>query len=85
MTAGTMAAWDDVSSMYAISEQAATPWARDRGLPAHELDDLIQEGVLWLLERPNTTWVREWTGVPLTPLQETIKDIQEHFDRQFRP
>lgn len=79
-----MAAWDDVSSMYAIAEKAATPWAAQRGLQAHELDDLIQEGVLWLLERPAQVWVREFTGEPVNSLEATLTDIHEHFDRQYR-
>lgn len=73
-------------SYYQIAEAAAGEYAKTHGLQGHVVDDLVQEGVLWLLERPALVWVREWSGDTLTPLQETIRDLHEHYDRsgQFR-
>lgn len=66
-------------SYYQIAESAAMPYAKAHGLQGHVLDDLVQEGVLWLLERPALVWVREASGELATPLHETIEAIQAHY------
>lgn len=72
--------WGEVQSYYQIAETAAKEYTQLHDLPAHKADDLVQEGVAWLLERPSLLWARAFSGEPETPLTDTIAQMVGHFD-----
>lgn len=82
MTAAEDEFWGDVVALYELAGKAADAFLAGAGvIGGAERQDVIQEGVTWLLERPGRAWVRAVDGTMEDPEETTVKDIVEHLQR----
>lgn len=75
---------DDVEYLYGLARQAASkaqrqPWNN------RDYEDMVQEGVTWLLESPGRAWVRSVEGTMEDPEEQLIADILAHLERVHAP
>lgn len=63
--------------LYRIARQAASK-AERRPWENREYEDLVQEGVTWLLESPGRAWVRSVDGTLEDPEEQLVADIVSH-------
>lgn len=67
----------EVAALYGLARRAASeaqrqPWEN------REYEDLVQEGVTWLLESPGRAWVRAADGTLEDPEEQLVADIVSH-------
>lgn len=80
--------WGELAQLQAIAEKAARradqEFAEQFGMrPGGDREDLVQEGLTWLLEYPGRAWVRAADGTMQDPEEQMVTDLVEHLQRTF--